>query len=267
MEKQRSYEKLIERYAETARTAGAQITDIGKIQSDIGEYTLYRMHLRCGEGKQRLCISTGMHGDEPAGPESLLKIIARLGELRDSLNADFLFFPCDNPSGYELNTRENWQGLDLNREFVQEEQAAEIAIVENDLRGRAFDFTLDLHEDVDTYGMYLYERARKGYRSVADSMIAELRARDYPIHEADWIEGLPASGGIIWPSGRLRKRALPKAVFLWQNGSPHLVTTESPGKLELSTRVEMQMICFDVVLKRLLAEEFAAAPVPSAADR
>lgn len=259
MEKQRSYQELIGRYGEAAASAGAQMSEIGQFESDLGAYKLYTIHLRCGEGKQRVCLSGGMHGDEPASPEALLKVLTLLGEKRASLNADFVIFPCDNPSGYELNTRENWQGLDLNREFVKQGQAAEAAIVESALRGRAFDFTLDFHEDIDTRGMYLYERARKGHEPIAGDMIAALRTAGYPIHEADWIEGRPASGGIIWPAGRLRSHDLPKAVFLWHNGSPHLITTESPGKLDLPQRIEMQMVCFDVALKCLLAGKFAPA--------
>ncbi len=253
MEKQRSYPELMDRYREVAEEIGASVTRIGSFSSPLGEYDLYTMRLRCGGGRQRVCISTGMHGDEPAGPETLLRGLRRIHEERERLDADFLIFPCDNPTGWELNTRENFQGLDLNREFAKEGQAAEIAIVERALEGETLDFTLDIHEDIDTYGMYLYERARRedgtpGQAGLAQEMIDALRAGGYDIEESDWIEGLPASGGIIWPKGPLRRNDLPKALYLWHRGVQQLITTESPGKLDLETRVRMQMVCFEVFL-------------------
>ncbi len=257
MEKQRSYLELIERYWRVALDIGANLNPIGELATPLGDYTLYSLHVKCGDGRQRICLSTGMHGDEPAGPESLLRGLLEVGRRADRLNAEFLIFPCDNPSGYELNTRENWQGLDLNREFSKDGQAAEIAIVESACRGRHFDFTIDIHEDIDTEGMYLYERTRKGYHPIGDEMIQALRDNGHAIHEADWIEGRPASDGIIWPAGRLRKFELPKAVYLWHNGSPHLITTESPGKRDMDTRVSMQLVCFEVFLKHLEAGDFA----------
>lgn len=256
MDKQRSYPELIERYRCVADEIGARMNEIGRFSCPMGEYPMFSMTLETGSASQRICISTGMHGDEPAGPETLLLGLRRLAEHRDRLNARFLIFPCDNPTGWELNTRENWAGVDLNREFSKTDQAAEIAIVENHVRGKKLDFTYDLHEDIDTAGMYLYERARKGRAGLAGDMIGALRERGYPIHEADWIEGLPASGGIIWPTGRLRRFELPKAVYLWHQGVPHLITTESPGKLPLKTRIEMQLVCFDLFIEAIAEERF-----------
>lgn len=254
MEKRRSYGDLIERYRQAAEAAGACLHPIGEFSSVMGDYEMYTMHLMLGDGRRKICISTGMHGDEPAGPETLLRGLGEIHARRDRLNAEFFVFPCDNPTGWELDTRENYQGVDLNREFLKVGQAAEIAIVEAAIRELDLDFTLDLHEDVDTAGMYLDQRYRKGHPPLAGEMIEALRAAGHPIHEADWIEGLPASGGVIWPSGRLRKFELPKAVFLWHQGCKHLVTTESPGKLELERRVDMQMICFGLFLDALEEE-------------
>ncbi len=256
MNKVRSYENLIQRYGQAAQQIGARMVPLGEFSCPLGEYTLYKMTFTFGNGQQKICISTGMHGDEPAGHEALLRGLIKLGDNRSRIDAEFTVFPCDNPTGYELNTRENYQGIDLNREFVKVGQAEEIRIIENELRESHFGFTLDLHEDVDTFGMYLYQRAQKGSYSLAEEMIEALRKAGHPIHEADWIEGLPASGGIIWPSGRLRKFELPKAVYLWHLGVRQLLTTESPGKLELEKRVEMQLVCFDVFIEALAAGRF-----------
>ncbi|BCW99064.1 MAG: hypothetical protein KatS3mg024_1891 [Armatimonadota bacterium] len=256
MEKQRSYPELMDRFRRRAEETGATFQTAGAFECPLGRYDIHFMRMRLGAGTQRICISTGMHGDEPAGPETLLEAMRRLRDNANRLDADILLFPCDNPTGWELNTRENWQGRDLNREFMKQDQAEEIRIVEAALAGQRFDFTLDIHEDIDTYGMYLYERARPGRASLAEEMIAALRRRGCPIEESDVIEGLPASGGIIVPKGPLRRSNLPKAVYFWHHGVLQLITTESPGKLDLDRRVEMQLICLEVFMEALAAGRF-----------
>ncbi len=257
MLKQRSYSKLVERYHQAAESVGARMAPIGEFITPSGIYEIHQMRLVCGGGRQSVCVSTGMHGNEPGGPEALIEGLAELSRRRDELNADFLIYPCDNPTGYELDLRENWAGLDLNREFAKEGQADEIAIVERSLAGRSFDLTYDLHEDYEMRGMYLYERSRGEGPPAAESMITALWAAGYPVHEGDIIDGCPASGGIILPSGRPPEAdgrfaaGLPKALFMWREGSRHLITTESPGLLPLGKRVEMQMVCFNVMLDLL----------------
>src|SRR5580704_9680279 len=51
---------------------------------------------------KRVYISTGIHGDEPAGPVAVLQM---LQENRWPANVDFWICPCLNPTGFPLNTR------------------------------------------------------------------------------------------------------------------------------------------------------------------
>jgi len=63
----------------------------------------------------RIYISTGIHGDEPAGPLAALRL---LQENQWPENVDLWFCPCLNPLGFASNTRENVRGIDLNREYL-----------------------------------------------------------------------------------------------------------------------------------------------------
>src|SRR5580698_569518 len=65
---------------------------------------------------RRLYISTGIHGDEPAGPLAALQL---LRENRWPEQTDLWMCPCLNPTGFERNTRENAQGVDLNRQYLK----------------------------------------------------------------------------------------------------------------------------------------------------
>jgi len=62
----------------------------------------------------------GLHGDEPASTEGLLYLLAQCARHWDRLpfsaNIALNVVPMVNPDGYELQERENAQGLDLNRD-------------------------------------------------------------------------------------------------------------------------------------------------------
>ena len=63
----------------------------------------------------RIYISTGIHGDEPAGPLAALRL---LRENQWPANVDLFLCPCLNPTGFALNRRGNEKGLDLNRQYL-----------------------------------------------------------------------------------------------------------------------------------------------------
>lgn len=63
----------------------------------------------------RVYISTGIHGDEPAGPLAVRQL---LEEDKWPAEFDIWLCPCLNPAGFAANRRENPEGLDLNREYL-----------------------------------------------------------------------------------------------------------------------------------------------------
>jgi succinylglutamate desuccinylase len=95
-------------------------------------------------------IAAGIHGDEPAGVEAALRF-AESAVRDESLlsNHHFVIFPCNNPTGYELGIRENWKGIDLNRQFNVRKPEPEVLIVMNAIQGRCFDLVVEMHEDID----------------------------------------------------------------------------------------------------------------------
>ena len=54
---------------------------------------------------KHVLITSGMHGDEPAGVESVLQFLER-DNTALLKNFSFLVIPCINPYGYVHNTRE-----------------------------------------------------------------------------------------------------------------------------------------------------------------
>ena len=182
----------------------------------------------------RLYLSTGIHGDEPAGPLAASRLI------RDNIwpdNAEIVLLPCLNPIGFANNRREGSQGNDLNRDYLEPkspEIRAHIAWLE---KQAAFDVCLCLHEDWEAHGFYLYELNPDSKPSRADEMIAAA-AKVCPIDQSEIIEGREARGGIINPSLDPRTRPLwPESFWLLQNKTRLSYTLEAPSDFNLDIRV------------------------------
>jgi len=182
----------------------------------------------------RVYISTGIHGDEPAGPTAALRL---LQENQWPDNVNLWFCPCLNPAGFAANTRENARGIDLNREYlnpIAEEIKAHIAWLE---RQPNFDLCLVLHEDWESHGFYLYEQNPDGRTSLAEPMI-EAISKVCPIDPNELIEDRSAKNGIIRPSldPKLRLK-WPEAFYLVTHKTRMSYTLEAPSDYPLSTRV------------------------------
>jgi murein peptide amidase A len=203
-------------------------------------YTSDRFDLRayrCGgvQALFRLYISAGIHGDEPAGPLACLRLVR---ETNWPETLEVFLCPCLNPAGFDLNTRENAHGIDLNRDY-QDLKTAEIRAHAAWL-GRCpdFDQSVILHEDWEARGFYLYELESEGRTSIAREIIRNVAAV-CPIEPSAEIDGWPAVNGVIHPRVRPEDRSdWPEALFLSarQGGQGH--TLEAPSDFALAVRVD-----------------------------
>jgi protein MpaA len=184
---------------------------------------------------RRVYLSTGIHGDEPAGPMAALKLIQ---ENQWPDNLDLWFCPCLNPLGFALNSRENSKGIDLNRDYlkpVAQEIVAHIAWLD---RQPNFDLCLLMHEDWESHGFYLYEQNPDNNRSLAEPMI-EAVSKVCPVDPNEIIEDRPAKNGIIRPNIDLNSRPQwPEAFYLITRKTRMSYTLEAPSDYPLSTRVD-----------------------------
>lgn len=182
----------------------------------------------------RLYISSGIHGDEPAGP---LAVRQMLQEDRWPPGASLWMCPCLNPTGFIANSRANSRGYDLNRQYL-EPKAEEIAAHSQWLlRQPRFDLSLCLHEDWESHGFYLYELNPKNRPSPARRMIQAVESV-CPIDRSPMIEGRPAEGGIVRPVAETHARKdWPEAFFLISHKTDLSYTLEAPSDFPLSPRV------------------------------
>jgi hypothetical protein len=220
---------------ETAAQKHGWVSEIFHEQDGFKWHALHREpEVRSQELGVRIYISTGIHGDEPAGPLAALKLIQ---ENRWPENAEIFLLPCLNPLGFTLNRRENAARIDLNRDYRNSkstETRAHIAWLE---RQPKFDFYLCLHEDWESHGFYLYEQNPDDKPSLAGKMIAAVQ-KVCPIDLSENIEGRAASDGVIQPKINPADRPdWPEAVYLITQKARQGYTLEAPSDFPLATRV------------------------------
>jgi hypothetical protein len=203
----------------------------------LGQFKLSALTRAVDRGKGsplRIYISTGIHGDEPAGPLAVRRL---LQENRWPDNVELWLCPCLNPTGFLNSRRENEQGLDLNRQYRAPRAEETIAHVRWLQRQPAFDMSLCLHEDWESNGFYLYELNADHRPSLAEPVIARV-AEVCQIDTAEVIEGRAAQGGIIRPSIDPRTRPeWPEAFYLLTHKTRLSYTLEAPSDFPLLDRV------------------------------
>jgi hypothetical protein len=193
----------------------------------------------------RIYLSTGIHGDEPAGPLAALRL---LQENRWPEGAEIFLLPCLNPVGFTLNQRGNADGVDLNRDYRNSQSAeirAHIAWLE---RQSKFDLYLCLHEDWESQGFYLYEQNPDSKPSLAEKIIEAVK-KVCPVDAAEMIEGRTAHNGIIRPNIQPHERPdWPEAFYLINQKSRQGYTLEAPSDFPLPIRINTLVAAVNAAL-------------------
>ena len=192
--------------------------------------------------KANVYISAGIHGDEPAGPLAALELLKENAWTSD---VNLWLIPCLNPRGYEFNTREDENGVDLNRDY----RTATTSLVRAhmawlDARPR-FHLSLLLHDDWESNGFYFYELNPDRRPSIAEAIVTGVKDV-CPIDLSPVIEGREAQDGIICANPDLATRKdWPEAFYLIHHKTPLSYTLEAPSDFPLVTRV--QALCRGVM--------------------
>ena len=226
--------RTVLREVEAAAQQAGWFAEVFHTSEGFNWLALRRIPSRVLRPAPRLYLSTGIHGDEPAGPLAALRL---LRENRWPADCDITLLPCLNPRGFQHNRRENELGIDLNRDYRHFESAeirAHVAWLEQQ---PLFNLSLCLHEDWESHGFYVYELNPENQPSLAEPIVAGV-AKVCPIDLSAIIEGREAKGGIIRPNLDPRSRPQwPEAFWLLTHKTRLSYTLEAPSDFPLVTRV------------------------------
>lgn len=165
-----------------------------------------------------------------------------------------MIFPCLNPWGLVNNSRTDEHARDLNRTF-QHDHVPHIQALKQLIKPHRFALALNLHEDYDAQGLYIYELKRKS--PFWGEELVEIARPLMPIEGRTMIDGRRVS-----KAGLLRRKikvenfpTIPEAVYLHHH---HLVertfTFETPSEFALDQRVRVQMVLIDECIRRIAAK-------------
>ena len=112
-----------------------------------------------------------------------------------------------------------------------------------------FHLILNLHEDYDANGVYLYELSRGSKSKTRGEGILQSLEGLMPRDGRKVIEKKKVRDGIIRPRPRnFLADELPEALYLFQNHTDHSYTLETPSELDLGVRVNAQVRMIEAAL-------------------
>ncbi len=224
---------------------------VSEVYGEIDGYELVGYDLMRGDYPV-VYISTGIHGDELAGPESLLSLLE--GGLLDR-PLSFHVCPMLNPIGCVAGTRENGRGLDMNRDYFHQ-CSSEVRGHVGWLEKRDPELFISLHEDWESEGFYYYE-INLGLDSVAryEYLAGEIMGC-MPLEEGLEIDGheVRRRGWIYHDAESDEMECWPEAIYMAKKGCALSFTLESPSALEMSKRVDVQLAAVGGILDYIYGE-------------
>ena len=247
IKKVHSFNSVINRLKNISIYPGS-IETIKTYQTSAGLYPLIKIVLGKGNSLRAL-ISAGIHGDEPGGIESILNFLKNSNYL-DYINEwEITLLPCINPYGYEFGTRTNHQGKDLNRLFKLKNPPEEVVFAQSILE-TDFKLIIDLHEDNESHGYYLYQTGlSKTYEKIGLEILNSLEGI-MPINLETEIAGSQADQGIIGKELEILSMDWwPMALYGLSKGTQMCLTLETSSLFDMETRVHAHLTAIKTAFK------------------
>lgn len=229
------YNLLIKKWRALVRKNGWKIKKI----AESADMPIYEVFSGKEDSGNLVYISAGIHGDEPASVWALYSWFEMQSESHNELS--FMIFPCLNPFGLINNIRFDSDGDDLNRSWGSTEKSLISQIIER-TKPFSFSMAINLHEDYDANGIYLYESLDGKMRDDLALQILTSGSKYIPVDSRKKIEGRWSKNGIIRPSpSSLPKEGLPEAAFLQRGKAKRTLVLETPSEYDLRQRIKAQV--------------------------
>jgi hypothetical protein len=228
--------------------------------------TLLAAEIAAAPDAPAIALSAGVHGDEPAAPWALHSLV------RDGLldgRFAYRIWPCTNPSGYELGTRENAEGADVNRSFGRGGTTPEARAIVTANRDRRFALALDLHEDFEADGFYAYEPVTPEGPVLARALVRAMDENAFPVQDLsdDFDLGYPPDArrlrtierGAVFPDPDAERaffEGTPYSLYVLHRAARRVATLETPRRRSWDDRIAMHRAAVVSAIATLAAATF-----------
>lgn len=243
----RDYAELFTRVKSALASERDATMDLRDVSADGKVYPLVKIVVGRKHSRTVL-MAAGIHGDEPSGVEAICEFVVRKGYVPFLADWQLTLLPCLNPWGYEHGSRENHQHKDLNREFNMQDPLPEVAFAQSAFQ-HPFDLILDLHEDSDSPGFYVYQCVGSEQEKEVGHVILENVATSMPVNTHAEIDGRPADRGVI---ERLCKpdsmSGWPMPIYALTKGARRYITLETSSQFPLEVRVYAHLLALEAAL-------------------
>ena len=202
----------------------------GRLAKDIKGNEIFYCQTPESEGK-KIVITSGLHGDEPAGPFGILDYFAN----NKFTDVNLLIVPVFNPDGFIKDRRKDATNKDLNRQWNKNEKTV-VKNAKELIEEFNPDFLISLHEDGTVDGFYFYPSKH------VDDVIIEwihrfLYSKMDPVMKSK-VHGDKVEDGIVTKMKNAPKNYASMETYFANAGIPN-ITLEIPSKLKLNTRIDV----------------------------
>jgi predicted deacylase len=211
----------------------------------LGSFRFYYITLNEDKYDKTIVFSSGIHGDEIAGPHAVKKFLLEHDELKHRV----ILFPVANPYGFDKCIRFNALNQDINRNFCDPHLTGEAKVIYNVLKRVKPDLFVSLHEwpAKDGYYMWCSEKEKKEKLQ----QIPEIASKYFKVYDSKKINEEEAKKGIIWHPEkdyeiRSSKCTLENKMY---NSGVHYMCIETPNKGDLDKRVNCKFDIMNYILK------------------
>ncbi len=210
------------------------------------------------EPEYNVLLTGGVHGDEPAGVESMVQTIETLAENPQKYeDVHFDIVPVVNPWGWSHDTRFDRDGRDVNRDFASF-TSQEAVILREFTTGKKYDLMVDHHECEDGTGFFMYQLGNPS-QSVSRKVIKAVRDQGHPIEQDVRMIILKTEDGLIdapmWTLRFVRLvNRLSMTNYFRLNDNDMVYLTETPTSLSWESRLMMHKIALDIFLNSLMSD-------------
>jgi hypothetical protein len=242
----RKYDEFLKRVNALA-AKNIKVDLIGTVKYDGVEYPVTALsYIPQEKPKKHILLLGGAHGNEPAGPEAIIGFftyISKHPDTYDDVAIDAI--PMVNPWGWTHNVRQNGNGYDINRDFINF-LTREARIVRDFGVRHAYYLVIDHHE-ARSDGAFIYAYGDEDSKN-ARSLMKYLKNSGYAIVRHRWngrrsvIDGVVSIPSVHRSYRPLRwKNRSTIARYFNRDGDAHSFTMETSTRKKYNNRIDVHV--------------------------